>query len=276
MGSPFSRLINRIETGFERMDAHDAIPHPIKRFSRRFLAVSVGLAALVHMSVGGGWLLYRLLTVKPSETLTLIPYPSELMNPVITAEEGGGGGGEPPPAIEEDVINRVIPVSVSLSVPEPVPDVEMLGEQEIAEPEVKDVAMVSETPSAPAGGGQTGTGSGGLGGGGFGGGPGAEGGSGGDGPPGAWKYDTPPNPRRLPQLVQPKKLRNIAAIVKFRLLINEFGLVIDATISESSGYKELDDLALEAINKSVFNPATFQGRPVKAWIAFGYGFRSKS
>ena len=261
-----------LDTAFAGLDEYDLIPHPVKRLSRRFLAAAVVLSAVLHTSLIGGFLLYRLLGAPKAETLTLIAYPVDLINPVITSEEGGGGGGEPPPDVPEGMLNDVNPVSVAIGLPEVLPDVELADEEEISE-DVKEVAMTAEAPASASG--EIGKGTGGIGTGeGAGVGPGQGSGSGGSGPPGTFRYDTPPNPRRLITAVQPKKLRSFEGMVKFRLLISELGAVLEATIVESSGNKELDELAIDAIQKSSFNPALYQTRPVKAWITFGYGFRS--
>ncbi|MBI4552023.1 MAG: energy transducer TonB, partial [Candidatus Latescibacteria bacterium] len=188
-------------------------------------------------------------------------------------------GGEPPPGPGHDI--RSLGASADLASiagePVPVPDhladpqTTLATQEQLKQGEISPI-VTEETPSEKVG--MGGTGGGGSGMSGAGGGPGSGGGGGGgDGPPGTWRYDTPPNPRRLITSVQPKSLRDIEGTVKFRLLIDEFGTVIDAIILESSGHRVLDDLAQEAVRKSTFNPATFRGRTVKAWITFGYGFK---
>lgn len=272
MNALLRHISTRLDALFTSLDQYDLIPNPIKRLSRRLLALAVVLSAALHIGIIGGFWFYRLLSEPKADTLTLIPYPIDLINPVITSEEGGGGGGEPPPEFPNGMLNDVNPVSVAIGLPEVLPDVEIADEAEVSQ-DVKEVAMTTEAPGSASE--EIGKGTGGAGtgeGAGVGAGQGA--GSGGSGPPGTFRYDTPPNPRRLITAVQPKKLRNLEGMVKFRLLISEFGAVIEATIVESSGNKELDELAIEAIQKSSFNPAMFQTRPVKAWINFGYGFRS--
>lgn len=264
-------VIARLDAGFVGLDQYDLTPHPIKRFSRRFLAAAVVLAAALHFALIGGFWLCLLISQPTADQLTLMPYPIDLINPVVTSEQGGGGGGEPPPDISDGMLNDVNPVSVAISLPEVMPDVELADEDEVSNEDVKDLSVATVPPASGdigKGTGNPGTGDG------AGVGPGQGAGSGGDGPPGTFRYDTPPNPRRLITAVQPKKLRNFEGMVKFRLLISELGAVIEATIVESSGYKEIDELAIDAIQKSSFNPAMFQARPVKAWITFGYGFRS--
>jgi protein TonB len=278
MFSPYKLLLRRIDQAFEPLDACDLIPHPLKRRSRRALALALWLSILLHTAFIGGFMLHRLFDA-PVQPVPLTAYPTDLLDLIdpstLVTSEQGGGGGEPPPDPGDQMPSRIIPVAVAIGMPEPVPDAEIAEEQEIAPQEEvpQDMALVKEAAASPAGqAGMAGAGSGDQG---IGVGPGSGGGGGGDGPPGTWRYDTPPNPRRLIVATQPKKLRDFKGIIKFRLLISEFGQVIDATVVESSGHKELDELALDAIYKSTFNPATFRGRSVKAWITFGYGFRSE-
>ena len=289
-------LIRWIDRPFARLDIYDLVAHPLKRLSRRFLYAGMGLSILIHFLLIGGILFYRMYGFGNEKTVTLriVSYPKHLIDAIdpsklITSEMGGGGGGgqkaggEPPPDPGDDILSKGVPVPVEIGIPEPVPDTEVedvhvtLATQEEME---RDIALADEETQAPSEeAGLGGTGGGGTGSGGIGGGYGSGGGGGGDGPPGTWRYDTPPNPRRLITMIQskslPKKLRNVDGMVKFRLLIDEFGEVMDASIVQSSGYRELDDLALSAIYKSTFNPATFRGRSVKAWINFGYGFRTR-
>ena len=76
---------------------------------------------------------------------------------------------------------------------------------------------------------------------------------------------------------KPKKYKKVESDwVRFRVLINEFGEVVDANITESTGYTELDAIALKALYDSSFNPATFQGRTVKAWKTVGIRFSSRN
>ena len=72
----------------------------------------------------------------------------------------------------------------------------------------------------------------------------------------------------------PRKLRHVKdSIVRFQLLINELGEVVDASMIESTGYAEIDELLLAKIFASRYHPATLKGRSVKAWIAVGYGYK---
>lgn len=259
---------------FEHLDAYDLIPHPIKRCARRSLALALWLSILLHTVFIGGFMIHRLFRASP-QTVPLTLYPVDLLDIIdptnpVASEQGGGGGGEPPPDPGDALLNEIVPVPVAVGIPEPVPDAEMAEEHEIAPEEERELVrdrQINPSIDTDQAGSMGGAGA-------MGHGPGSGGGNGGDGPPGMWRYDTPPNPRRLITTVRPRKLRDFEGIVKFRLLIDELGQVIDAAIITSSGYKELDALAHEAICKSTFNPATLQGHPVKAWVTFGYGLRS--
>ncbi|MCY4544022.1 MAG: hypothetical protein OXD39_02190 [Gemmatimonadetes bacterium] len=92
------------------------------------------------------------------------------------------------------------------------------------------------------------------------------------------RYDTPPIPRRVDISISrkeiPGNLRHIKdSLVKFELLINEVGEVIEAKIVESTGYDEIDALLLEKMYTSWYRPAKLRGESVKAWIVVGYGYR---
>ena len=94
------------------------------------------------------------------------------------------------------------------------------------------------------------------------------------------RFDTPPIPRRVDISISrkeiPGKLRHIKnSLVKFELLINEVGEVIEAKIVESTGYDEIDALLLEKMYTSWYHPATLRGKSVKAWIVVGYGYRDR-
>jgi hypothetical protein len=177
-------------------------------------------------------------------------------------------------------MSKGIPVPVVVGIPEPIDDSLIAEEHEIASQEEmrKEIALARDEEVEPTDEvGMRGTGGNENGEQGTGGGDGT-GGGGGDGPPGTWRYDTPPMPRRINMSISkkevPKKLRHVKnSIVKFRLLINELGEVIDASIVESTGYKEIDDLLLGKAYTFLYHPATLKGHSVKAWIAVGYGYR---
>lgn len=279
----FTQWVGRGRAWF---DISNPAAHPFKVLSRRFLGAGLGLSIAFHLAVFGLILVSRSLKEATTVTLRLVPYAPPLIDLIptpdlVTTEEGGGGGGgtpggEPPPGEGHDLRSLGTPadLAAAVGVPVPVPD-EAAGLQTTLatqdQLEQVNVVTTDQKPAEAIGMGGTGGGSGT---GGVGGGPGSGGGGGGgDGAPGTWRYDTPPHPRRLITSVQPKALRNVEGTVKFRLLIDEFGTVVEAIITESSGHRELDALALEAVRKSTFNPATFRGRTVKAWITFGYGFK---
>ena len=288
---PIRYLAHRIEQEFEKLDAYDLITHPLKKYSRRALGVAVWGAPLICFGIIGGIILYRMLDTQPSNDVALTTYPAHLIDIIdpstlITSEKGGGGGGgqqaggEAPEDPGKDIMSKGIPVPVVVGIPEPIDDNLIAEEHEIANQEEmrKDIALAKDTEVDPTdevgmrGGGGNENGEQGTGGG------DGTGGGGGDGPPGTWRYDTPPMPRRINMSISkkevPKNLRHVKkSIVKFRLLINELGEVIDATIVESTGYKEIDGLLLEKVYTALYRPATLKGHSVKAWISIGYGYR---
>ena len=100
----------------------------------------------------------------------------------------------------------------------------------------------------------------------------------GDGTLGTWTYDKPPVPRRINMNISRKEIPNELRhaknnLVRFQLLINELGEVVDAKMIESTGYAEIDKLLLKKIYASMFHPALLRQHPVKAWtdtVSYGY------
>lgn len=280
-----AQYVHRIGQYLDRYEVEDPVPHPLKRFSRRFLGAGVWCAAFLHLFAVGGIYLYNQIDFEPMVELEILPYPDHLIDLIdparlLTSERGGGRPGrlEPPEDPGDDIMSQGVPVPVVVGIPEPVDDSLIAEEHEIASQEelVKAVAVAMDTESDPgdeagmagsgvAGGVEGGSGSGGTGG----------LGEGGDG---TWRYDTPPIPRRLNMSISrreiPRKLRHVKdSIVRFELLIDEQGEVMDATMIESTGYAEIDDLLLQKIYASRYHPATLRQQPVKAWIAVGYGYK---
>lgn len=285
MNGDFGQIAHRMGRFLERFEVDELVPHPLKRVSRRFLAAGIWCAAFVHFFAVGGVYLYSRIDFEPMVELEIMPYPDHLIDLIdpsrlVTTERGGGRPGrlEPPEDPGDDIMSKGVPVPVVVGIPEPVDDSLIAEEHEIASQEemerVVAVAMDTEDESGD----EAGMGGSGIDGGVEGG--GGTGGSGGlgDGDGGAWKFDTRPIPRRLNMSISrkeiPRKLRHVKdSIVRFELLIDEQGRVVDATMIESTGYPEIDQLLLEKIYASQYHPATLRQQPVKAWIAVGYGYK---
>lgn len=290
MPSLYRTFLQWLDRPFLRLDIFDLIPHPIKRYSRRYLYAGAWISVLLHFGLIGGYALYQYLEWGAPEMITVRPYPKTLdlidISKLITSEDSGGGGGgqkaggEPPPDPGDDILSKGIPVPVAIGIPIPIDDSQIEDEVTLADQSEmeKDIALAEDTnPDSLDQAGLASAGEAGQGTGGIGGGIGAGGGGGGSGPPGAWRYDTPPSFRRIRMPSKPKKFKKVETDwVRFRVLISEFGEVVDANITESTGYEELDDIALKALYDSSFNPATFQGRTVKAWKTVGIRFSSRN
>ncbi len=285
MNGDFGQIAHRLGRFLERFEAVELVPHPLKRVSRQSLAAGIWCAAFLHFFAAGGIYLYSRIDFDPMVEFEIMPYPEhliELINPsrLVTTERGGGRPGrlEPPEDPGDDIMSKGVPVPVVVGIPEPIDDSLIAEEHEIASQEEMEraVAVAMDIEAEP--GEETGMGGSGVDG-------GADGGSGtggsgglGEGGDGAWKYDTRPVPRRLNMSISrkeiPRKLRHVKdSIVRFELLIDELGRVVDATMIESTGYPEIDQLLLEKIYASQYHPATLRQRPVKAWIAVGYGYK---
>lgn len=80
--------------------------------------------------------------------------------------------------------------------------------------------------------------------------------------------------RRMKQPVYPPRcLRmGIEGVVKVRVLVGENGKPQEITLSKSSGDSSLDRAAMEAIEDWVFNPATRNGLPIRAWVVVPVAF----
>ncbi len=285
MNGVFGHLAHRMGRILERYEAKELVPHPLKRFSRRFLAAGIWCAAFLHFFAVGGVYLYSRIDFEPMVELEIMPYPDHLIDLIdpsrlVTTERGGGRPGrlEPPEDPGDDIMSTGVPVPVVVGIPEPVDDSLIAEEHEIASQEEMESAVAVAMDTEDESGDEAGMGGAGIDG-------GVEGGSGtggsgglGEGDGGAWKYDTRPIPRRLNMSISrkeiPRKLRHVKdSIVRFELLIDEQGRVVDATMIESTGYPEIDQLLLEKIYASQYHPATLRQRPVKAWIAVGYGYK---
>lgn len=277
--------IHRIGRLLFRPDVGDMIPHPLKRISKRALATGISGAGIVHFGVVCGILLYGRVNFEPTEEIQLRPYPLHLIeiidpNTLITSERGGGRLGrlEPPEDPGDDIMSKGVPVPVVVGIPEPVDDSLIAEEHEIAPQDEMETAVAVSPDTQSESGEETGMGGSGING-------STEGESGnsgsgglGGGKDGTWRYDTPPIPRRINMSISrkeiPRKFRHVKdSIVRFQLLIDETGEVVDASMIESTGYDEIDMLLLAKIYAARYHPATVAGRAVKAWIVVGYGYR---
>ena len=286
MNGESGKIVHRVGRFIDRFEAEALVPHPLKRFSHRFLGAGIWTAAFLHFFAVGGVYVYSRIDFEPMVDIEIMPYPAHLIdiidpNRLVTSERGGGRPGrlEPPEDPGDDIMSKGVPVPVVVGIPEPIDDSLIAEEHEIASQEEMEtaaaVALDTEDESSDeagmggsgvAGSSEAGSGSGGAGGG------------MGEGSEGTWRFDTPPIPRRINMSISrkeiPRKLRHVKdSIVRFQLLINELGEVVDASMIESTGYAEIDELLLAKIFASRYHPATLQGRSVKAWIAVGYGYK---
>ena len=73
--------------------------------------------------------------------------------------------------------------------------------------------------------------------------------------------------RMRPPVYPPRCLRmGVEGVVKVRVLVGEDGRPQEVTLGKSSGESALDEAALEAVADWVFNPATRNGLPIRAWV----------
>lgn len=90
---------------------------------------------------------------------------------------------------------------------------------------------------------------------------------------------TPKTPPILINSVSPiypdnLRLRNISGVVKVKILVSENGTVINAEVSSSSGYNEMDNAAINAVYGYIFNPAlNSKGNPVQCYITTSIRFK---
>lgn len=66
--------------------------------------------------------------------------------------------------------------------------------------------------------------------------------------------------------------KKIEGKVYLKLFIDTAGKVTEARVAKSSGDKSLDDSALEAARKFLFEPARQEGRPVGVWVTLPVSF----
>jgi len=76
---------------------------------------------------------------------------------------------------------------------------------------------------------------------------------------------TPPVPIKMPKAHYPENWGQIGGLVSVKMVIREDGLVHYA--AAISGHRELRRPAVEAACKSIFEPATLNGKPIKVeWV----------
>jgi len=88
------------------------------------------------------------------------------------------------------------------------------------------------------------------------------------------KVDKMPEVKTLVKAEYPKNLKKAGeeGTVMIKALVLKDGSVKTAEVSKSSGYKEFDESALQAAEKSAFNPATQDGAPVAVWVSYSVTF----
>jgi|GEM_PF-1505315 len=86
--------------------------------------------------------------------------------------------------------------------------------------------------------------------------------------------ETAPTPTHIPKPQYPESARkaNIEGNVVVKVLVDIDGRVIDTEVLHSSGYKELDNAAMEAAARAIFEPAMQFGRPVRIWVSIPIKF----
>lgn len=80
--------------------------------------------------------------------------------------------------------------------------------------------------------------------------------------------DNPPQPIEQPPMKFPQKLRDkgIEGYVMLSVLVDANGNIDRVKVIESKPPGTFDQVALEGIREWRFQPATYQGEPVKTWI----------
>ena len=73
----------------------------------------------------------------------------------------------------------------------------------------------------------------------------------------------------------PRSSKNLdeQGTVTVKFLIGADGNVLQAEIEKSSGYKRLDEAALNGLSKRKFTPRTVDGKAEQSWASIKYTFR---
>ena len=84
-----------------------------------------------------------------------------------------------------------------------------------------------------------------------------------------------PRPLSTPAPVYPEAARASKAegVTVLDCVIDEQGRVAQAKVAKSSGDKDLDQAALDAVNAWTFQPATLKGKPVAVTYALTFNFK---
>lgn len=87
-------------------------------------------------------------------------------------------------------------------------------------------------------------------------------------------------PASLQKNISPKyprgsRQRGEEGVVRLELTIDAFGVVTEVSVAVSSGYGELDEAAVNAVKKAVFNPASRGGKAVKSTVGLSFVFKLK-
>ena len=73
----------------------------------------------------------------------------------------------------------------------------------------------------------------------------------------------------------PKKYYGLNTKIVLSAIINEYGKVDSVEVIETSGYLEIDNLAIEAVKRSIFSPAIVNNKKTKQGIQIVYNITSK-
>ena len=79
-----------------------------------------------------------------------------------------------------------------------------------------------------------------------------------------------------PSYPEPARRRKHEGVVLLRVGVSENGLVTEVQLTKSSGFKELDEAALNAVKRWTFKPGTVLGRPVASQVEVPIRFELKS
>lgn len=101
---------------------------------------------------------------------------------------------------------------------------------------------------------------------------------GGEDPLGGDSLDSPPTAVAKPSPVYPSSLLNkrVGGRVLVTCAVDESGNVTTSSIKRSSGHKELDQAALQAVGRWKFNPATKAGKKIKATCTVPFNFEVRN
>lgn len=94
-------------------------------------------------------------------------------------------------------------------------------------------------------------------------------------PPSHARIDAPPAPYKAirPDYPRGARRRGESGDVTLELNVNEKGVVVEVSVSVSTGFRELDAAAIRAVRAARFRPATSDGRPVPSTARLTLSFR---